>query len=420
MNKVRCVISCPVDTYSGYGARSRDFVKSLIKLKPTWDIKILSQKWGATRRGWLEDHSEVELSSRVISKLTYKPEIWIQVTIPNEFQPIGTYNIGVTAGIETTICDKSWIEGCNKMNLVITSSNHSAKVFSDTKYEIRNNSNQTIGRLELQKPVEVLFEGVDTSIYKEIKSNFNLKEIPEQFCYLVVGHWMQGDFGHDRKNIAYTIKSFLETFKNKTKAPALLLKVQHVNTSVTGRDRLLKSIEAIRNTVKGTHPNIYIVYGDLTDQEMNNLYNHPKVKALVSLTKGEGFGRPLLEFTTTGKPVIVSEWSGQLDFLRKEYNCLIPGTLENVHSSAVVKDMILKEAKWFKPDDSKTHNYLTDVFKTYKNYLISAEKQKEYTLDNFTLEHMERKLDEILSRYLPTFPELVEVDLSNLVLPKIK
>ena len=162
------------------------------------------------------------------------------------------------------------------------------------------------------------------------------------------------------------------------------------------------------------------MYGDLTDEEMNNLYNHPKVKALVSLTKGEGFGRPLLEFTTTGKPVIASEWSGQLDFLVKNYNCLVSGVLENVHPSAILKDTILPEAKWFKPDDNVTYKYLTDVFKTYRNYLSSAELQRRYTLDNFTLEHMEKKLDEILSRHLPVFPKVVEVKLSDLVLPKIK
>ena len=49
--------------------------------------------------------------------------------------------------------------------------------------------------------------------------------------------------------------------------------------------------------------------------EMNSIYNHSKVKAMVSLTKGEGFGRPLLEFSLSQKPLIVSGWSGHMDFL---------------------------------------------------------------------------------------------------------
>ena len=123
MKKIPVCISAPVDTYSGYGARARDFVKALIKSKPDWDIKILSQRWGDTRFGYLADHNEVELAKRLVPNLTKKPNVWIQITVPNEFQTVGDYNIGVTAGIETTLCDVSWVEGCNRMDLVLTSGN---------------------------------------------------------------------------------------------------------------------------------------------------------------------------------------------------------------------------------------------------------------------------------------------------------
>ena len=129
--KKLCVVSCPIDTSSGYGSRSRDFVRSLIKLKDDiWDIKILAQKWGNTPWGALDSEKDIDLISRLTPNIPKKPDVWIQVTVPNEFQPVGTYNIGVTAGIETTICPPQWIEGCNRMNLVLTSSNHSKKGIS--------------------------------------------------------------------------------------------------------------------------------------------------------------------------------------------------------------------------------------------------------------------------------------------------
>ena len=109
MNKPICAISCPVDTYSGYGARARDFVRSIIKLDK-YDVKILSQRWGNTRFGYLADHSDKELSSRIVNNLQSKPDIWIQITVPNEFQPMGTYNIGVTAAMETTLCNHTWVD----------------------------------------------------------------------------------------------------------------------------------------------------------------------------------------------------------------------------------------------------------------------------------------------------------------------
>ena len=40
-------ISAPVDTYSGYGARSRDIVKALLKANKYY-IKIIPQRWGST------------------------------------------------------------------------------------------------------------------------------------------------------------------------------------------------------------------------------------------------------------------------------------------------------------------------------------------------------------------------------------
>jgi len=424
MSKLKCVVSCPIDTYSGYGGRSRDFVKALIRNYPDWDIKLLSQRWGVTRFGYLKDHKEIDLRSRIISKLDFKPDIWFQITIPNEFQPVGKFNVGVTAAIETTICHESWIEGVNRMDLTLASSDHSAKTLTETQYEVKHKQTNEVHKvLKTEKPVEVLFEGVDTTIFNKIdpKDNtFDLSFIKENFCFLTVGHWMKGDFGHDRKNIAYTIKVFLEVFKNKNNPPALILKTQTANSSLPDRRKILEKINSIRKSVRGVLPNIYLLHGDLSEKELNNLYNNPKVKALLSLTKGEGFGRPLLEFTTTGKPVIASKWSGHLDFLNEEFTQLIPGELEQVHSSAAQKDIIMKESKWFKPSDPAVGKVLKEIFKTSKSYLTFSRKQRRYTLDNFTFEHMVTKQKDLLDSYLPEFPTQVEAKLPKLSLPKLK
>jgi glycosyltransferase involved in cell wall biosynthesis len=310
MSKLVCIVSCPIDTVSGYGARSRDFVKSLIKLKgEEWDIQLLSQRWGQTPFGALNTghESDTDLKSRIIGTLTMnvprQPDVWIQITVPNEFQPIGKFSIGMTAGIETTLCDASWIEGLNRMDLNIVSSEHSKKVFHSSAFEKKNQMGQTVEKIELKKPLEVLFEGADLNKYfksDELK-DFNIYDdistIKEDFCYLFVGHWLQGDFNEDRKNVGYMIKAFLEVFKNKKSKPALILKTSQGATSIIDRDKILRKIESIRKTVSGKDiPNVYFIHGDLEDEDINCMYNHPKVKAMVSLTKGEGFGRPLLEF----------------------------------------------------------------------------------------------------------------------------
>ena len=417
-----CVISAPVDTYSGYGNRSVDFIKALIEAKPDWDIKILSQRWGNTRTGYLEDHNDEILRPLIIPQLTAKPDVWMQVTVPNEFQKVGKYNIGVTASIETTLAPAPFIEGCNKMDLVITSSEHGRKVLAESKYDVQDKrTKQVTSKIELQTPIEILFEGVDLNTYFPTKENtLDLSEIKESFCYIFMGHWMQGSIGHDRKNVGYLVKSFLETFKNTSNPPALLLKTQIVGSSIMDKEKILARIDEIRKTVKGKLPNIYVLHGELSDKEVNELYNHEKVKAMISLTKGEGFGRPLLEFTTSNKPVIASGWSGQLDFLSKEFTVLIGGELEKLDRSAVVKDMLIPEASWFKPSDKEVAHSYKEIKKNYKKYLANAKRQGHLTRTKFSYDEMVKSLSGILERNVTKAPEKLNLNLPKLTLPKLK
>jgi len=414
------VVSCPIDTYSGYGARARDFVKALIQTKK-YDVKILSQRWGNTRFGYLADHNETDLASRLIPNMDNKPEIWIQISVPNEFQAVGEYNIGVTAGMETTLVHQSWLEGCNRMDLILTSSTHSVNTFRASAYEEKNTkTNQIVKKLQLEIPIDIVFEGVDLTKYYSKPSNLNLSEIKEQFCYLLVGHWMQGDFGEDRKNVAYTIKSFLEAFKNKRNAPALILKTMQVGTSIIDKNRILTKIDAIRKTVKGSLPNIYLLHGELSDSEMNDLYNHSKVKVMVSHTKGEGFGRPLLEFAAVGKPIIASGWSGQTDFLSREHTLLIGGELKDVHKTAQVKNMILKESKWFTPNDQEVARAYRESFKHYKKFTTLAKRQSKLIKDNFSYNKMVEVIEKIFDTNIPDRPEQIQLTLPKLNLPKLE
>ena len=424
MSKTTIVISCPIDTYSGYGARARDFVKALDKNK--YEVKILSQRWGNTRFGYLQDHQEFELESMIIPQLTAQPDVWIQVTVPNEFQKVGKFNIGLTAGMETDISPPEWVQGCNNMDLILVSSEHGKASLVNSKYDAQDKNTGATQRIEVTTPVEVLFEGVDLEKYfttdtmANMEINLDLDNIQESFCYLFVGHWLQGSFGHDRKNVGWTIKAFLETFKNKKKQPALILKTQHANASITDRDNVLKKINEIRKTVKGKLPNIYVVHGELSDDEVNELYNHSKVKAMISFTKGEGFGRPLLEFSLTGKPIIASGWSGHIDFLNREFTTLVGGTLHQVDNSAVVKNIIMKEAKWFQADEAEVGRALKDVFDKYKKYEELGKRQRHYAKTAFSLEMMAEKLDSILSQRLPEFPKQVKLELPKLQLPKLQ
>ena len=417
MNKPVFVISCPIDTYSGYGARSRDIVKAIIELDK-YDVKVLPQRWGSTPMSFIENNPEWGFLTKHLlnsPQLPAQPEIWMQITVPNEFQPIGKYNIGCTAGIETTIAPAEWIEGCGKMDLILGSSEHTIKVLKESRFEKRDQqTNQPVGYIEFKTNSEVIFEGANTEVYKPVKSTFDLSNVKEDFAYLFVGHWMQGALGEDRKNVGLLVKAFYETFKNKSKKPALILKTSTVGSSYMDRDELIKRIKMIKDTVKSTNlPNIYLLHGEFTDIEMNEIYNHSKIKAMVNLTKGEGFGRPLLEFSLTNKPIITTNWSGHTDYLNSEFVTLLPGTLTKVHPSAA-NNMLLKDAEWFSVDTSHVGHYLKDVFENYKNYTDNAKRQGFQSRTKFSFDAMKTKLDEVFTNRIPEFPKQVQLQLPKL------
>ena len=410
-----CVVSCPIDTFSGYGARSRDFVRALIKSKEKeWDIKIMPQRWGDTPWNFLPQDDP--LKQRFISQLQQQPDIWMQITVPNEFAPIGKFNIGVSAGIETTVYPADFLEGSNRMNLNLVSSEHSKQVAIATSFEKRDkNTDKPTGHLKLTKPIEVLFEGLDLNqYYKNPKKTDILKDIPEEFCFLFTGHWLPGKIGEDRKNVGLMIKTFLETFKGPgKKKPALVLKCNRVNYSLIDREEILKQIKKIRTKISGHLPNIYLLHGEVTNEEMNQLNNDPKIKSFISFTKGEGYGRPLAEAAITGKPVITTNWSGHKDFIHPDYNILIGGKLEKVHKSAA-NPFLLKDSQWFSINTDIASRAMKDVFKHYKKYLEKSRKQTQYIKDNWSFDKMVDKLSYFLPKVEPA-PQM-----QQLKLPKLK
>ena len=429
MSKPLFFISCPIDTYSGYGARSRDLVKAIIELDK-YNVKILPQMWGNTPWNFINDNPEWGFLNNYIynqPQLPKHPEIWMQITIPSEFQPIGKYNIGVTAGIETTLSPGDWIEGINRMNLVLTSSEHSKKTFIDTVLQkVDQRTNQVIGEAKVEKPLEVLFEGADVNVYKpldKVDSFPELNNIKEKFAFLFVGHWINGDLGEDRKNVGLLVKMFYELFKNKKDKPALILKTSQFGSSYLDRDEILRKINFIKSSINSKDlPNVYLLHGEFSDNEMNELYNHDKVKAMINLTRGEGFGRPLLEFSLTKKPIVTTNCSGHTDFLHPEFTTLLPGKLTDVHPSAA-NQWLLKESQWFSADLGHAGTVVKDIFEDYKKYIDGGKRQAHKSKTEFSWEKMKDKVDELFTKYIPEFPKQVELKLPTLKkieLPKLQ
>tara|TARA_Y100001972_G_scaffold96138_1_gene118504 strand:+ start:237 stop:1499 length:1263 start_codon:yes stop_codon:yes gene_type:complete len=418
MSKPLLIYQAPVATRSGYGDHSRDILKSIFEYDK-FDVITIPTRWGNTPQNQINPTTDFgkKLLSTVGKQITKQPEVHIQMTVPNEFQKKGKFSIGITAGIESTIAPKDWIDGCNRMDLIIVPSEFSKKVLEGTVYDEKDKqTGNVIRQFKINKPIVVLHEGVNLSTYLKPKVDVDVLEgIDSDWNFLFTGHWLKGDLGKDRKDVGMMIQTFCTVFKNtpKKKQPGLILKTSSAGFSVMDREHISQKIKDIAKPFGDKCPPIHLLFGDLSDDQMASLYHHPKVKAMVSFTKGEGYGRPLCEFTLTGKPILATNWSGHVDFLPKEYTDFLEGGLEEIHQSTA-DQFLLKEAKWFQVNYSQAASVLDKVFNNYKTHLKKSKGFVDNTKKNFSLQAMHDKFKVIMDEYVK-LPEFV-----SLKLPQIK
>lgn len=433
MSKPLCVFQSPIFTRSGYGDWAESVAKSLLRYDK-FDLHLVPTRWGHCSKKNLQadidkDPELMALLPKILrAPLNRQPDVFIQCSIPNEFQPVGKFNIGMTAGIETTLATGPWIEGLNRMHFNVATSNHAVNVFKN----MNMTKNYQDGRKEivkLDKPCEVLFWGANTNIFKQTnETNPHLEkfmvEIPEQFAFLFVGQWTANNMAADRKDIGMLIKTFVETFRGlpEDKKPCLILKTSGAALCKIDKYECVSKLKSILTSIgeSPANPNVYILHGEFTDTEINALYNHEKVKAHVSFTHGEGFGHPLLLATLSGKPVIAPNWSGHLDFLDPNLCKFFPGEIKQIPGEAV-NDWFMKESGWFNVNYQAAGEIMKDVFKHYDEYLPKAEELRKKNEQTFSLPAMDKVFHEMLDRVVPKMAVQQTINLPKLkkiTLPK--
>ena len=425
------VMIAPFNTRSGYGDHARSIYYSIMD-REDLDIKCIDVKWGSTPRNHLRPevkrHQKLLSSFTTQDKITSQPDVLIDIRIPNEFMDGGKVNIGITAGVETNVVSPEFLAGMNKMSLNIVPSKFTAETFNKTTYDKMEDKpdgqKEKVGEIKNEKPIAVLFEGVDTDAYcpkqkheldKGLRNELD-KLIKEDFAYLHVGQWGQQGFGEDRKNIGVLIKSFLKAFSNIPNPPALVLKTNGANFSVLDKVDIKKRIQSVKDMFEGVDlPNIYLIHGDLTIEEMSTLYNHPKIAAFITCTHGEGFGRPMLEASCCDLPVIASKWSGHMDFLTDSESMLIDGFIKPVPKSALWKPIIVEPSKWFDVNEADVVRKIRTFHKKRKLIQKKATRLGKANRRKFSLTAMAIEFNKIIDQALQSVPQPV-----SLKLPKLK
>ena len=388
--KQKIVVRGPVLSQSGYGEQARFAIRALRSREDIFDIYIIPTAWGQT--GWVSSDNEERAwtdkriaQTHVFGQQGGRFDMSLQITIPNEWENLAPVNIGYTAGIETTKVAPVWLQKANEMDKIIVVSNHSKNVFEATNYQGQNNQTGETVHLSCQTPITA----VNYPVRHFEKEKLDLK-LDYNFNYLAISQW------GPRKNFDNLVKWFLE--ENFDQEVGLVLKTSVKNNSIIDREHTGSRLKSLLRSFGGENCKckVYLVHGDLTPEEMNGLYQHSKIKALVSTAHGEGFGLPLFEAAYNGLPVIVSGWSGHCDFLyipdpkrkgkKKPMFASVEYDLQNVQKQAVWDNVIQADSQWAFPREASFKRRLREVRSEYSRFKRNATKLKKYLIENFTEE----------------------------------
>ena len=377
----------PVLTQSGYGQHARQLVRWLLS-HDDLDVKFAALPWGDTP--FILDRNALDgLVGRIMDRsvrLDHHADVTVQLQLPNEWDPsLAPVNVGVTAGVETDRCNPEWVAACNRMTTVIVPSQHAKTCLT---------SSGTV-----TAPLHVIPEA-----YSDACAEQSLPDLPSfstPFNFLVFGQLTGTNPESDRKNIFYTIKWLCEAFKDDPDV-GIVVKTNVGKNSLIDRNITRGLITSVTNECRcgSTCPRVHLIHGDMTEREVAALYRHPQIKALVTLTRGEGFGLPVLEAAASGLPVVATGWSGHLDFLNHGKFVNVDYALDEVHPSRIDGRIFVKGARW-------ANTNRADFIKRIVKFRISAAAPREWAVDlqrvileRYSLNNVMKAYDELLKDVL--------------------
>jgi len=410
---MKVLVRGPALTRTGYGEHCRFVLRCLRECK-NLDIYLLPVNWGESAWVW-EDTEERSWIDEIVKKTAMynqqkgQYDMSIQVTIPNEWQRMAPVNIGVTAGIETTKVSPVWLQKCNEMDKIVTISEHSKNSFLDSVYQgVDQNGNPAF--LRCQKPIEIVHYPVKKDILDNTKNLLNL-ELSTKFNFLTVAQWGA------RKNLGATVEWFIEEFIDNPEV-GLVVKTFVRGGSIMDKRLMFKELKRLLDKYKNRKCKVYLLHGDLSDEEMHSLYRDKNISALVSLTHGEGFGLPLFEAAYCGLPVIATDWSGHVDFLykpvknkkgkqkSKAHFGKVDYELKPVAPDAVWDGVVQADSMWAYANPGSYKMKLREVYKDYGRFKSQAKTLMKWIHSEFEESKQRQKFNDCLKE----FTEELDID----------
>jgi len=397
----KILVRGPALSQSGYGEHTRFLLRSLRSQESYFDIYLININWGSTSWIWKDDEERAWIDSLLAKTIPYAQsggqfDISAQVTIPGEWEKLAPVNIGVTAGIETTKISPQWVEKSLLMDKIVVVSEHSKYGFDNTEYEaVVNNTGQKF-MARTTCPVEVVNFPV-----KNIKPKKLKLDLKHDFNFLTVATWIP------RKNLENTIKWFVEQFKDEE--VGLVVKTSLAKNSIRDREAAKNRLKQLLSPYEDRKCSVHLLHGDMSEEEMSGLYNHSKIKCLVNIAHGEGFGLPMFEAAYNGLPVLSTNWGGQLDFLYmpvKQKNGkpklkamfeTVSFDIRQVQKEAVWDTVIQPDSHWAFAREWDYKKSLKSVVNNYKTVKARSTKLKKYVNEVFSEENQMKKFVKVIA-----------------------
>jgi len=377
----------PTLTQSGYGVHSRQVARWLLQHQDL-DVKFMVTPWGDTP--WILDrNAHSGLVGKIMDRTVgadQKADVSIQLQLPNEWdEKVAHKNIGITAAVETDRANPEWVQCCNKMNAVIFPSLHA------------KNSITTVGNLTAD--AHVIPESFDDSILSEV-SPLQLPELDTSFNFLLFGQLTGNNPYNDRKNLLFTLKWMFEAFENDREV-GIVVKTNSGRNTKIDRNLVLKVLNTvIKEARKGPYPRVHLLHGDMKDSDVVSLYKNESIKALVTLTRGEGYGLPILEAAASGLPVIATNWSGHLDFMKHVKFIPIDYSLAQVHQTRIDGKIFMPNAKWAEASESDFKKKIIKFRNSPSAPTDWAKEGSKSIKENFSFEKVSEAYEQALGQFL--------------------
>ena len=394
--KKKVLLRGPILTRSGYGEHARFVLRALQMHRDKFDIYIQPITWGKT--SWLlrDEENREWIDSTIKKTVEYIRsgghfDLSLQVTIPNEWEKIAHKNIGITAGLESTKISPVWVEKSAIVDKIIVVSSHAREGFMRSSYQATNKeTGKVVEDFRCKTPVEVV--NYPVRLFESTKTNIKLDY---DFNFLAIAQW------GPRKNLDNTVKWFVEEFIDQE--VGLVLKANIAKNNVIDRFYTTQRLQNILKKYPNRKCKIYLIHGEMNDDEIADLYKHPKIKAFITATHGEGFGLPIFEAAYNSMPIVAPDWGGHLDFVympadgvdsakKKPMFAKVEYSLANVQDEAVWEGVVEKESHWCYPDQGSFKMKMREVYKNYASYKKQAKELEKYILQEFEYNKMHEKM----------------------------